>query len=75
VNLPELSFHARQRMAQRNITEEDVQRAWSRRSGQPVPSDTGRVWVFGYATGGRILKMAVTPDMKTITSVMWRDEA
>jgi hypothetical protein len=58
-------------MAQRQVTEADVQSALKRRSGQPRPGDNGSIVVLGYASRGRILKMVLSPDGKEIVSVMW----
>lgn len=57
-------------MAQRNITEADVDAALRRRRGQPVPGDNGNTVVFGYAPGQRILKVVLAADGKTVVSVM-----
>lgn len=66
----EYSDHARRRMAQRNITEADVEAALSRTTGPPAAGDNGRVVVFGYAPGQRILKIVRTADKQTVVSVM-----
>jgi Domain of unknown function (DUF4258) len=68
--MPEFSDHARQRMTERNITEEDVESALRRRTGPLAPGDNGRVVVFGYAPGQRILKVVLTADEQTVVSVM-----
>lgn len=72
--MPDLSPHARQRMAQRGITGEDVRSALKRRSGQPRPGDNGRIVILGYARQGRILRMVLTPDQQVIVSVMWLND-
>lgn len=66
----EYSDHARKRMSQRHISEADVEAALKRQSGQPRPGDNGRVVVFGYAPGQRILKIVLSADEKTVISVM-----
>jgi hypothetical protein len=67
--MPEYSGHARDRMAQRNITDADVEAALSHRSGTPQAGDNGNVIVFGYAPGQRILKVVLSPDQQTVVSV------
>lgn len=64
------SRHARQRMDERKITEDEVFTALKRRQGPPRPGDNGRVVVFGYGGGSRILKIVLTPDEQEIVSVM-----
>lgn len=71
--MPEFSPHARQRMVQRQISDQGVIRALTHRSGQPRPGDNGRIVVLGYARGGRILRVVLTPDERVIVSVMWYD--
>jgi hypothetical protein len=72
--MPELSEHVRQRMAQRDITEEDIRQALRRRSGQPRPGNNGNIVVLGYARGRRILRMVLTPDQQVMVTVMWLDD-
>jgi hypothetical protein len=74
VNLPHLTFHARQRMEKRKISVDDILSALNRRSGLPVPASSGKTWVFGYASEGRILKVLLTADLQTVVTVAWRDE-
>jgi hypothetical protein len=57
-------------MRLRKITEEEVDAALRRRTGPPRPGDNGRVVVFGYGRGSRILKIVMTPDEQVIVSVM-----
>jgi hypothetical protein len=61
-------------LQERNITEEEVLAALNRRSGDPRPGDNGRIVVFGYGRGSRILKIVLTPDEQEIVSVMALDE-
>ena len=72
--MPRLSQHARDQMAARGVTEEDVRQALNRRSGNPVVGNNGKIKVFGYATGGRILKLVLTPDQSEIITLAWPDE-
>ncbi|WP_067471556.1 DUF4258 domain-containing protein [Actinomadura hibisca] len=69
-----LTGHALQRLEQRGITEEDVRQALRRRSGDPRATHTGCTWVFGYATGGRILKVLLAHDNETVVTAAWPDE-
>jgi len=69
-----LSKHAADRMAERDITEADVRSALNRRSGVPRVGNNGNVVVLGYASGGRILKVVLTPDRAEIVTVAWPDE-
>ncbi len=64
------SNHARQRMAERQISESDVENALAHATGDPVPGDTDRIVVFGYASGHRILKVVLSGDRQTVVSVM-----
>ena len=68
-----LSRHAKDRMAT-GITDADIQSALNRRSGEPRVGNNGNIVVFGYATGGRILKVVLTPDQETIVTLAWPDE-
>jgi Domain of unknown function (DUF4258) len=63
------STHARKRMKERNITEEDVTTALNRESGPPAPGDNGNIVRFGYC-GTRILKIVLSSDEQTVVSVM-----
>jgi dienelactone hydrolase len=72
--MPSFAPHARQRMTERGITDADVEAALKHRLGQPRPGDNGRIVVLGYAPGGRILKIVLTPDEQCIVSVMVRGE-
>lgn len=68
--MPSYSPHARKRMEERKITEDEVTRALNRRTGPPRPGDNGRLVVFGYGTGSRILKVVLSADEQVIVSVM-----
>lgn len=68
--MPSFSRHARKRMDERKITETEVLAALSRRQGPPRAGDNGRIVVFGYGRGTRILKMVLSPDEQEIVSVM-----
>ena len=72
--MPRLSQHARNQMAARSVSDEDVRLALNRRSGPPVVANNGKIKVFGYATGGRILKLVLTPDQSEIITLAWPDE-
>ena len=60
-------------MTARQVTDEDVQSALKRRSGQPRPGDNGNIVILGYASRGRILKVVLSPDQQDIVTVMWLD--
>ena len=68
--MPTFWPHARKRMKERKITEDEVLAALKRRSGDPRPGDNGRIVVFGYGHGSRILKIVLTADEQEIVSVM-----
>ncbi len=68
--MPSFSPHAQKRMRERKITQNEVLTALNRRSGQPRPGDNGRIVVFGYGSGSRILKIVLTADEQEIVSVM-----
>lgn len=74
MNLPRLTLHAQQRMEKRKISADDIRSALNRRSGPPVSASTGKNWVFGYASQGRILKVLLSADLQTVITVAWRDE-
>ena len=63
------SAHARRRMKERNITEDEVITALNRQSGPPAPGDNGNIVKFGHC-GSRILKVVLTADEQTVVSVM-----
>jgi hypothetical protein len=68
--MPTFLPHARKRMDERKITEKEVFAALKRRTGPPRPGDNGRIVVFGYGSGSRILKIVLTADEQEIVSVM-----
>lgn len=72
--MPTFSPHARKRMEERKIAEDEVLRALKRRTGPPRPGDNGRLVVFGYGRGSRILKIVLTADEQVIVSVMAQGE-
>jgi Domain of unknown function (DUF4258) len=72
--MPRLSKHAEERMADRDISEEDIRRALNRRSGEPRVGHNGTIVVLGYTTRGRILKIVLTPDQEEIITLAWPDE-
>jgi hypothetical protein len=62
-------------MAKRAITEGDVERALRMRIGAPTPGEPGTIWVWGYAVGGRTLKVCVrTADQEFVITAAWPDE-
>ena len=72
--IPEPSQHARDRMAERDITEEHIRAALTRRSEPASPGGSGKLVIRGYGEDERILKVVLTPDQKLIISVMWVNE-
>lgn len=72
--MPKPSEHAKDRMAERDVTEDDVRQALNRRRGNPSVGNNGNIVVYGYASKGRILKVVLTPDQKYIVTVMWLDD-
>lgn len=75
---PELTSHARKRMAIRGITEEQVYIALAREQ-RRTPGEPGTIWIHGLVPGddksreARTLKVCVTTDRKVITTAAWRD--
>ncbi len=59
-------------MAERAISEEDVEAALSRPSREPTPGQPGTIWLWGYAAGSRILKVCVpTTDHEFVITSAW----
>lgn len=69
-----LSKHARDQMAARSITDADVRSALNRPRGQPRVGSNGKLVILGFAAGGRILKVVLTPDREEIITLAWPDE-
>jgi hypothetical protein len=66
--------HARDRMAERGVTEEDVRQALNRRI-RETPGPPGKIWIWGHATRGRVLKVGVRPDdRQLVITVAWPDQ-
>jgi hypothetical protein len=58
-------------MAKRGVTEDDVSQALRQRV-NTSPGEPGSVWVHGYTSGGRILKVCVdTHDREFVITVAW----
>ena len=72
MNVPELSRHARERMSQRHIAEDDIASALARRTGREEPGDGGNTCIYGYASSGRILKVVLTADRARVVTLMWQ---
>lgn len=67
------SQHARDRMAERGITEIDVETALRQPIGNPLPGQLGSIVIRGYAPGGRILNVCVrATDQDFVVTVYWR---
>jgi hypothetical protein len=68
----EFSDHARKKMAERGITEEDVEAALRRRIGDPEPGQPGTIWIRGYAAGSRILRVCVpVANQEFVVTAAW----
>jgi hypothetical protein len=64
--------HARQRMAERGITEGDIKQAKRHPVGPPEPGALGTVVIEGVASGGRHLKVVQsTTDSDLVVSLYW----
>lgn len=70
--MPELSQHARDRMAQRGVTFDDVVSVVNRPLRGPLPGDGGNLVFEGYTQGARLLRVITTSDRSLVVSVMWR---
>ncbi|MFJ6900095.1 DUF4258 domain-containing protein [Streptomyces hokutonensis] len=69
----ELSSHAERRMATRGISRADIESALSRVI-RTTPGQPGSVWVHGYASGGRVLKVCVSAtDHRKVITAAWPD--
>ena len=65
------SDHAERQMAKRAVTKEDVSQAL-RQQVNTSPGDPGSVWIHGYTSGGRILKVCVDiHDKEFVITVAW----
>ena len=67
-------MHAAERMAERGITEEDLLAALAHRAGRARPASLGKIWIFGYAQRGRILKVLLTADETVVITAAWPDD-
>jgi hypothetical protein len=66
--------HALERMAERGVSEEEVELALRRRM-RTRPGDPGTIWVDGYGTGNRVIPVCVrVADQKFVTTVGWPKE-
>ena len=57
-------------MAARDVTERQVYTALAREQ-RRTPGEPGTIWIHGLVDGGEILKVCVTTDMLTVTTVAW----
>jgi hypothetical protein len=68
---PRYGEHAKERMAERGVTEEDVELALRRRVGVR-PGDPGTIWIDGNGAGDRIIPVCVPiADQGFIITVGW----
>jgi hypothetical protein len=59
-------------MAERNITEDQISQALTRRIGTPGPGEVGTIWIRGYGETGKILKVCVrTDDHERVITAAW----
>jgi Domain of unknown function (DUF4258) len=69
------STHARERMQERGVSDQDVELALKR----PIrtrPGDPGTLWIDGHGTGGRVISVNVQAADKTfIITVGWPKES
>jgi Domain of unknown function (DUF4258) len=64
--------HARDQMELREVSEQDVEAALRRQSRSPTPGEPGSIWIWGFAAGGRILKVCVrSDDHEHVITVAW----
>lgn len=63
--------HALERLKQRGISREDVEKVLNHPTGRTIAGELGSIWVFGYDTKGQILKVCVATDERNrvITAV------
>lgn len=70
--MPRYSGHAKQQMQARGVTEQDVELALVHPQGAPLPGQPGSVWIRGYVTEGRILKVCVrATDHNYVITAAW----
>jgi hypothetical protein len=72
----DITKHGRDRLAQRGISVQELEYALTHQiPGRRSPGLPGSIWVCGYATGGRILKVCVaTDDEDRVITAAWPDE-
>lgn len=65
------SNHARRQMRLRRFTEQDVELALARPTGNR-PGEPGTIWIHGHATGGRVLSVCVKlDDRRYVVTAAW----
>jgi hypothetical protein len=70
--VPEFSKHAREKMAARGISDQDVEMALRHPIGPPYAAQPGSLWIRGHAVGGRILKVCVrATDHNYVITAAW----
>ncbi len=71
---PFLPEYAQKRMRERSVTDDDVKWALRRPVGDPAPGQPGSVWIEGYASGNRILRVCVRiDDHNYVITVAWKE--
>ena len=72
--LLKFTHHAKSRMAQRGITQDDVESALSHLIGPADAGQPGSIWLEGITPGGRRLRTCVDAnDQSIIITVAWRN--
>lgn len=72
--MPDLEYteHARDRMAERIVSDTDVELALQRPRGAPRPGEPGTIWIDGYGEGNRIIPVCVeTMNHDRVITVGW----
>ena len=71
--MPPLEYdqHARDRMAERGVDEQDVELALKRQM-ETKPGTPGSIWIHGYGKGNRIIPVCVlTANHNYIKTIGW----
>lgn len=67
--------HARDRMEERGVSEQDVELALKRPIGAPRPGQPGTIWIDGYGMGNRVIPVCVlTANHNHVKTVGWPRE-
>lgn len=69
---PVITWHARQRMQQRDISEGQVFAALAHET-RRTPGEPGTIWIHGIVDQGRILKVCLSVDNEAVITAAWPD--